>query len=227
MVMSKHVWNPEARFALALARTVTKGVAPYSAEVVRVFKVRAAMPLRESYLAIVIEIDATLAAIERIQRYKALAYNLVLSALTAFFIGVFSFLSRIGYDVVASNPAYREHFPDIFFSRQHGASSTSAQSSLLPPSDNGGRRLVAYADEGFTSGDGASSSGGGGGAGTGAGKAMGPEVAMMLAVQQLAVVAATLTQPGAAAAGAGDGADKRQARQAREARGVGGSTTGA
>ena len=78
--------------ALALARTITPAIAPYPPEVVRVFKVRAAKPLRESYLLIVTEIDITLAAIERIQRYKAQAYNLVLSVLTAFFIGVFSFL---------------------------------------------------------------------------------------------------------------------------------------
>merc|ERR1719231_1755920 len=125
-MLRRLVWTNETRLALALARTITHAVAPYPKEVVRAFKQKAAMPLRENYLPIVIEIDATLGAIERIQRHKAQAYNLILSALTAFFIGVFSFLSRIGYDVVSNDPAYRAHFPDVFFLRSSSPSTSAS-----------------------------------------------------------------------------------------------------
>jgi hypothetical protein len=114
MVLSGLVWTDEVRMALALARTITHGIAPYPPEVVKVFKARAAKPLRENYLSIVAEIDIALAAIERIQRHKMQAYNLMMSALTALFIGIFSFLGRIGYDMVRNNPEYRARFHDIF-----------------------------------------------------------------------------------------------------------------
>eukprot|EP00935_MAST-01C_sp_MAST-1C-sp1_P001588 g1588.t1 len=178
MVLRNIVWTPEARFALALARTVTKGVAPFSAEVVRVIKMRLGVHLNQNYLSLTVGIERTLMVIERIQRQKAKAYNLMLSALTAFLIGLASFISRICYDVVANNPAYREYFPDVFFSRDSGTVDNDAGSG------DGGSRLLTSSADSF------SSSGGG----SGSGGTMGADAAMVMLVQQLGLIAATLAQ---------------------------------
>ena len=66
MLMRKLVWTPDTRLALVLGRTLTTALTPYPPELVRVFKTKATMRLRASYLLIVREIDTTLVVIRRI-----------------------------------------------------------------------------------------------------------------------------------------------------------------
>jgi hypothetical protein len=110
MLMKRYVWTADTRLALLLGRTLTTSQPPYPPEIVRVFKARAAMPLRENYLAIVQEIELTLATIRRIQSYKTQAYHLVGTALIAVFIGIANFISRVGFDTMSRSSAYRQHF---------------------------------------------------------------------------------------------------------------------
>jgi uncharacterized protein YjbI with pentapeptide repeats len=81
MLMRRLVWTPDTRLALLLGRTLTTACAPYPPELVRVFKMRATMRLRESYLVIVREIDMALMVIQRIQGYQTQAYHLLGTAL--------------------------------------------------------------------------------------------------------------------------------------------------
>ena len=110
MLMRKLVWTPDTRLALVLSRTLTTALTPYPPELVRVFKTKATMRLRASYLLIVREIDTTLVVIRRIQGYQTQAYHLLGTALIAVFIGLANFISRIGFDFVSRSSTYQQHF---------------------------------------------------------------------------------------------------------------------
>ena len=92
MLMKRHVWTADTRLAVVLGRAITTAIAPYPAEIVRVFKTKATKRLRENYLSIVHEIDAVLAVIHRIQGYQTQAYHLLGTTLVAVFIGIANFI---------------------------------------------------------------------------------------------------------------------------------------
>jgi uncharacterized protein YjbI with pentapeptide repeats len=110
LLLRRYVWTPDTRLALLLGRGLTTAHTPYPPELVRVFKSKATVQLRENYLEILKGVNGTIAAIHRIQAYKTQAYHLMGSVLVACLIGVANFLSRIGFDFTSQSSVYKQYF---------------------------------------------------------------------------------------------------------------------